>query len=218
MSLQGKTPDRAVSYLRLGCLVLAAVACYLPWLWHPAAALSPGVLDLAEWASLAPGMRGGPVAMLPSLLLRACMGLLAWATWAGADSRQSRRAVTWLQRALAVVLVLVLLPPADFLLTTCSDLNYCQQFGIAVVTAGSMFAASVLRLRLEKWVAGLAVGALLASAVCGVAGLMLSTQLSGAMGVRLAIGAGGPVYLLAVMGESARILLATRVSANPPEI
>ncbi|NPV67207.1 MAG: hypothetical protein HPY64_08695 [Anaerolineae bacterium] len=196
----------AMDWLCLGSQLLAVVACFLPWLWHPAAALSPQVFDLAEWTSLVPEIRNRPVALLPSLLLRSSVALLAVAIWLAAVGRQDHHQVTCIQGAIAVCLTLMLLPPADFFLTAQEDPNYRQQFWIALVAVGIMVAAIVSRPRLAAWIPRLAAVALFLGAACAIAGLIASAPLTTTLGVSMRLGAGIFLYVLGALASGACLI------------
>lgn len=205
-----------MDWLCLGAQILAVVACFLPWLWHPAAALSPQVFDLAEWTSLMPEIRNGPVVLLPSLLLRGSVALLAVAIWLMAISQQNRRHVDYLQATVAICLVVILLPPADFYLTARNDSNYRQQFWIALAALGIIVVAVTSRSRLATWLPRMAAVTLVVGAICAIAGLITSTSLSRILGVSMRLGAGAILYVLgSLVAGACLIWLSLRRSTAP---
>ena len=112
--------------LLIALVVLALYACTLPWVNNPGAALRLSAYDLAEWTSLVPSVRGGSPPLLPTVLLRLPLLILSGVI---AFSKGNRviRAVIVLTAAVA------LLPPLNFLQTP-DDINYRQQFVLAVLT------------------------------------------------------------------------------------
>src|SRR5262249_44393121 len=121
-------------------LLGALVGYYLPWVWHPAAALTANAYDLAEWANLHPAVRNGSTPMLAPFLLRfdlAGIALLCALRAARATTRSGR----WLYGVLSFVLAITLLPPIDFFRSAGDDPNYRQQFYLAV---GTFFALAII--------------------------------------------------------------------------
>jgi hypothetical protein len=102
------------------------LAYTLPWVSGGSTSLSFGAYDLAEWTSLHPSVRGTSPLMLPPLALRlplVCIGLLI------AFSPLPRA-----PRALALLVIVgALLPAAEFFTSARDDVNYQQQFGLALV-------------------------------------------------------------------------------------
>ncbi|MCZ7542374.1 MAG: hypothetical protein M5R40_02005 [Anaerolineae bacterium] len=97
------SPRLATTVALLG-FALALLGCYLPWVAHPAAALAPNMLDLAEWTSLHPAVRGSAPPLLLTFALRLPLALagvgIAYAVRWG-----------WLP---GLVIALTLLPPLEF--------------------------------------------------------------------------------------------------------
>ncbi len=204
----------SVHHVHLALSAIAFVACYMPWLWHSAAALSPGALDLAEWASLIPAMRNGPVALLPSFLLRSCVGLLAAAIWIGAISYPQGNRTRWIAYGMAIYLAVALLPPADFLSGSHEDPNYRQQFGIAAALVAGMAGTFFFRAPLRKRVPAAIAAVSFVGAVCAVAGLLASTSLAEIFGTPLTPGVGSILFALATVGCGGHNLLAYMRSRN----
>ncbi len=125
-------------------LLVALVACYLPWTSHAAAAFNLNAYDLAEWVSLPPAARQGNPPLAESFMLRAVLAGMAL-LW----GLQARRAGAPLLRpafgALALILALTLLPPLDFFRGAWDDPNYRQQAGLAV--SALLLVAGVFALR-----------------------------------------------------------------------
>ena len=119
-------------WLPWALLAAAILGFYLPWLWHPAAGLSPGGYDLAEWASLHPVARQMTPTMLPSFWIRAVMGILSALVAVQARQLQGKR-IRWTARIIALVLLSTLFPPVEFFTNT-GDANYQQQFALGMVS------------------------------------------------------------------------------------
>lgn len=190
--------SRAVGQLAWIGLALAVVACYLPWLWHPTAGLSPGAYDLAEWLSLHPVARASLPPLLPSFLLRAAFALLAMLFAAHAPQAR-QRAVRWGARLVALVLALTLFPPLEFLTVARGDGNYQQQFALGVATLVGVVGLVVWREVFSgqaEW--GLIVCTTLLGAACGAWGLLEGQRGMASLGVSVAVGAGGILYLLSL--------------------
>ncbi len=124
---------------------VAAVVCYLlPWVVNPAAALTLGAWDLAEWLTLA-----RDVDMLPtSLLLRLIPALLVWivALWYGAPRFTP---AWWGALALVLVMSVALLPPPEILQER-DNANYRQLLlvaGLACAGGGVGLTGLLPRLR-----------------------------------------------------------------------
>jgi hypothetical protein len=111
-------------------LALALIGYVLPWVRTPSSALTLGAYDLAEWASLNPIVRESAPYLWTSLALRlplAAIGILMAAN----VKHQYHRLVGF-----GVVLFtgIALLPPLEFFTVYRDDINYRQQFFIAIAT------------------------------------------------------------------------------------
>jgi hypothetical protein len=106
------------------------------------AGLSFSAYDLAEWASLHPAAHALNPQMLPSLLLRMPLLLLAWMMSVHAG-RPFRGAAWWLCAFAAAVLTAAQLPPFEFFTVLRDNTNYAQQFTLAVASfIGSLIGLS----------------------------------------------------------------------------
>jgi hypothetical protein len=114
-------------------LLGALVAYYLPWVSHRAAAFTLNAIDLAEWISLHPTVRGANIPLVAPFLLRATFGGLALLF----GLRALRSPISWIRwgyAILALLLTATLLPPPDFFRGALDDPNYRQQAYIAAGT------------------------------------------------------------------------------------
>ncbi|MCC7448347.1 MAG: hypothetical protein IT324_13080 [Anaerolineae bacterium] len=131
---------------RIPWYVVALVAYYLPWVYHPAAGLTFNAYDLAEWVSLHPAVRGASVPLVAPFLLRVVLGGLALLFCL----RALRSARTWVRLAyagLAVLLAITLLPPFDFFRGAWDDPNYRQQFTLSIGTLVGLVALTAINRR-----------------------------------------------------------------------
>lgn len=190
--------SRVVDRLTWIALTLALVAYYLPWVWHPGAGLSAGAYDLAEWLSLHPVARASMLPLFPSFVLRAAFALLAMGV-AVHGNRATQRAVRWSARIAALALALTLFPPLEFLTVARDDANYQQQFALGMITflviVGLTLRRGRLSMRAERVIF---VGLMLLGVVCSVWGLLEGQRGLAWLGVPVALGAGGILYVLSL--------------------
>ncbi len=167
-------------------LMLALYA--LPWLVNPGVSLTPGAYDLAEWTSLHPAVRGETPALLTSFLLRlplVCVGLLI------AFSARGNKLVP----AIAVLLIAAgLLPPLEFV-RALGDVNYQQQFALALITlvGGAIGLSGILARRHQAIVVTIA----MIGAAASIVGLFNGYQLMRWFELPVQIGVGGVLLALA---------------------
>ncbi len=171
---------------------LAFLAVHLPWIAHPAAALTLNALDLAEWLSLHPVVRAESPPLLSAWLLRvvcaACAVGMAFSVRRG-----------WL---LGLCALLPLLPPLEFLRGAGGDPNYRQQCGIAMGTGVLVLLGGVLPLcaehipaRAHKLLPRLPLVPSVLGGGAALAGLARAKPLVDAM-YHAGLGIGGPLALL----------------------
>lgn len=140
------TGSRGPDLSRIPWYIGALIACYLPWVYHPAAGLTFNAYDLAEWVSLHSAVRGASVPLVAPFLLRAVLGGLALLFCL----RALRSAGRWVRLAytgLALWLAITLLPPFDFFRGAWDDPNYRQQFALAIGTLIGLVALAAVNQR-----------------------------------------------------------------------
>jgi len=170
-------------------LALGVVCYYLPWVTHSTAVFTMNAFDLAEWTSLHPAVRSSSPPMLTSFLLRLPQVMLAAAFALSANLLVDLRA-RWIQRGLALLLALRLVPPTDFFTGASADPNYRQMalltgLGIALV----VLAAWAARLP-RQWQIGLLISVLVIAVLGGWWGLSRAGVLLDNFEIDVQIGAG----------------------------
>ncbi|MBZ0290443.1 MAG: hypothetical protein K8I30_22650 [Anaerolineae bacterium] len=165
-------------------------ACALPWVIHPGASISLGAYDLAEWTSLMPAVRDANLPLLPTLLLRlplVCLaGIVAWST-----------ANRGLRGLFIVLAALALLPPLQFFSNT-GDINYRQQFTLALLAF--IIGAVGFVVRLERRRAVVAVGFGLVGALAAIIGSIQAYTLMGDYQLPTQLGVGGVLFAVTCAG------------------
>ncbi len=180
-------------------LLLAVLAYYLPWVHHPAASLSPGARDLAEWTTLLPAMRTGVFPLAASFFLRLSFGtLVVLVAWLAACYKSVITRLVII--GLALGMVLTMLPPVDFFLSPRADPNYQQQFFLSLITLAALIAALVTIHDPSTRVAALvpAIAALVAI-VCALLGFVVGAQLFRAASIAPSIGPGVVLFVIAML-------------------
>ncbi len=120
-------------------IFIALIAYHLPWQGHPSAAFTLNAYDLAEYASIHPAARYSTFPLLAPLMLRLPLAALALIL-----ILQGRPALSWetaLHWALALIIIMRLLPPPEFFTSARDDPNYRQQFALS---AGTLISAALL--------------------------------------------------------------------------
>lgn len=107
---------------------LALLSYCLPWIHNPGISLSLNAYDLAEWATLHPSVRTSTPPLITSLLLR--LPLLCLALAIVVNSLQSNG----IKLMLICITAVALLPPLEFFGSAFEDINYRQQFILAMIT------------------------------------------------------------------------------------
>lgn len=130
--------DRPVSHplVPFSLLLALLVGLLLPWLLAPTAAMTLNAYDLAEWASLHPAQRASNPPLVLPWLLRAQLMILCALAGVVAQRRLQKRVAALVIVALAVAQ----LPPIEFV-NDIGNLNYRQQFGLALASLGLGIAA-----------------------------------------------------------------------------
>ncbi len=196
-------PERGPTIRRLNrvlvVLAVIALAAYCaPWLDSHAAALSLNGYDLAEWSSLAPGVRFGTQPMVIPGLLRAQL-LFAAAIVALLPIRR-RSPGWWLAGAAALALIVAQLPPFEYFLHVDwrADVNYGQQFTLSLL---GLIDAAVCWLLPRLWQRRAAlVGFAGAGIVTALAGATQAVQAAAQLGTPAAVGIGVYAYCAALAG------------------
>lgn len=182
-----------------GALMLIGYS--LPWLQGPGVSLSPNAYDLAEWSSLHPAARAESPALLTALLLRLPLACIALMLAFSAPPDTQGRLIFGLG---ALLLAAALLPPLEFVRAP-DDLNYRQQFMLAVVALiGSLVGLSGV---LRRWGRVIAVLALVTGAAASAVGLARGYALFTELQIEVTIGTGG-VLLTLLFVLTALVLLA----------
>lgn len=182
-----------------GALMLIGYS--LPWLQGPGVSLSPNAYDLAEWSSLHPAARAESPALLTALLLRLPLACIALMLAFSAPPDTPGRLMFGLG---ALLLAAALLPPLEFVRAP-DDLNYRQQFMLAVVALiGSLVGLSGV---LRRWGRVIAVLALVTGAAASAVGLARGYALFTELQIEVTIGTGG-VLLTLLFVLTALVLLA----------
>ena len=184
-------------------LALLLAGLLLPWLVAPNAAMTLNAYDLAEWTSLHPAQAGTSPPLLVPLMLRWQALLLCALVGAIAETPRARRVAALLVCLLAVAQ----LPPVEFA-KDLGNLNYRQQFGLAL--ASLLLGLAVLRWRSGRWRhKAICLCALVGMATCWLgANQALAVYHSLADGGSIGLGAGMALVAYAGMAlASARALL-----------
>ena len=180
-------------------LVLIGFGGYLlPWIVASSGPMTLNAFDLAEWASLVPAQRGTFPPLIVPLLLRTQPVLLSLLLSVIAVGRKGMAVA-----ALAICLVAIAqLPPFEYVYDI-NNLNYRQQFVLAVV---SLVAGLLLLPHGRRWIA-LAVKLALAIVGIGTATLGLSGAMALFSQFGLAAVPGAGIWIL-ILGYAAIIALA----------
>lgn len=125
--------------LLLAVLLLGLAGYLLPWAVSSSAPMTLNAYDLAEWASLHPAQRQTTPPLLAPLLLRVQLVILTLILALSASGRPMRA----MSAAAVVVLALAQLPPFEYVYDI-ANLNYRQQFGLALASMIAGLAATRL--------------------------------------------------------------------------
>ena len=184
-------------------LLLALLGYLLPWAIAPSAPMTLNAYDLAEWTSLHPAQRQTNPPLLAPLLLRAQLLILSLALALTVSQ-------SWVAAAAIVALALAQLPPFEYVYDI-ANLNYRQQFALALVSLVAGLAATRFKnRRLTRFALFLLPVAGIFSVHAGVAQAFEVFRQPAAMGF-------GPWILTAsYAGIAAFSLLAARSNAARP--
>ena len=192
-------------------MVLAGLVGYiLPWIVSPTGSMTLSAFDLAEWASLVPAQRATTPPLLAPLLLRLQPVIICLILGAVADSRA--------KIAISAVAVLLLataqLPPFEYVYDI-NNLNYRQQFFLAIASLIGGFAAMPLRRRSLAALTTIVLSIVgLVTSIIGLAraeALLAQFQLDASSGAGIVILSATYLALLAL---SARGIISRRQAAS----
>ena len=191
--------------LKISLLMALLVGLLLPWLVAPAAAMTLNAYDLAEWASLHPAQRSSNPPLVVPLLLRVHLLILCALAGLVAHGKLEKRAAALMIVALAVAQ----LPPIEFV-NDIGNLNYRQQFGLAL--GGLALGMAALLWKNRRWQPIVVAGFSLVGALTSMAGARLALDAYASLANGGGIGLGVWIVLtayvcLAVAGF--RALMAT---------
>ena len=142
--MRGQVDSKREHSLLLVMLALLGLLGYLlPWAVASSAPMTLNAYDLAEWASLHPAQRQTTPPLLAPLLLRAQLVVLSSIIALSVSQR-------WVAAAAVVALALAQLPPFEYVYDI-ANLNYRQQFVLALVSLVAGLAATRLRNRRMIW-------------------------------------------------------------------
>lgn len=128
-------------------LVAACLGVFGVWVPHRVVGLRQNAIDLAEWATFLPEVRGGILRYVPDLL-RLAVALAVVASVIQA-ARNLNRWVAWGVRLLALIAGVLLMPPYPFVLQLWGSDAYSLRFLIASLVLIGV-AASLLTSRLPE--------------------------------------------------------------------
>ncbi len=115
-------------------LTLALLGYVLPWAVTSSAPMTLNAYDLAEWTSLHPAQRHTEPPLLAPLLLRAQLVILTLSLALAASGR-------WTTALVVLLLALAQLPPFEYVYDF-ANLNYRQQFGLALFSLSAGLVAT----------------------------------------------------------------------------
>lgn len=186
-------PDNAFRHDGVIALLLVGgmLAFCLPWIWHPAAAHSPSLLDVAEWTTLQPEARNGAFPLLSSFFLRVSLSLMSVLVVIEA-LRLETSLLRWLLGCGVTLLVVRSLPPVEFWTAARSDMNYQQQFYLTLATVLVIGVAIAVcrQSRQSHLFAATVLVALLLAVSCGL-GLVRSFEFYRGLAMPVNVGIGG---------------------------
>ena len=191
-------------------VLVGLLGCVQPWIVVSTGSMTLNVYDLAEWASLVPAQRETSPPLLAPLLLRLQPVILCLILGAVADGRAKKAIV-----AIAILLLAAAqLPPFEYVYDI-NNLNYRQQFFLAIASLAGGWAVIPFR---HRWLATLATIVLpvagLVTAAIGLAqaqALYLEFQIGATAGAGIVILS---VSHLALLAFSARGIISRDQAAS----
>lgn len=192
--------------LLLIALAVGLLGYLLPWTVAPSAPMTLNAFDLAEWTSLHPAQRQTAPPLLAPLLLRA---QLVFLTLAFAITTSGR---TWRLFSVAAVVLLALaqLPPYEYVYDL-ANLNYRQQFFLALASLISGLLATVMGQRRIAWMLLLALA--IVGTVSVVAGVAQAFELYRQLQQTTSVGLGPWILSSSYIAIATTSLLALRPGA-----
>jgi hypothetical protein len=203
-SMNAAPPTRYTARPLTVCLLVALMCYYLPWHYHPAAALSANAFDLAEWVGLSPAVRYAfSPPMVAPFLLRVVLSMLA--VLFALNAPMNAGLWRWLNGGVALLLAITLAPPIEFIRVpgATADPNYRQLFALLIGTLIALGGVLLLaRFRVRIPFRALSVLLAVLAMVAGAGGLALAMNVLSADPLRIegrvGIGAVGLVGALVV--------------------
>ena len=192
--------------LLLSLLLLGLLGYLLPWAVASSAPMTLNAFDLAEWTSLYPAQRHTDPPLLAPLLLRAQLVILT-VIFALTASGRPGKAIT---AAAVLLLALAQLPPFEYVYDI-ANLNYRQQFGLALVSLiGGLLATLASKRRLARI---LLIGLAAVGIVSVYAGVSQAFDVLRQLQVIASVGLGPWLLIASYAGIAATVLLVARSSA-----
>lgn len=165
------------------------IACCLPWISTPSRGLSLGVYDLAEWVSLHPNAHLSNPPLLTPLVLRLSLVCLSITI-----SIQTARKSGVAALLIGIIAAIMLLPPPEFFTLYREDMNYQQQFFLAVLTL--VCSIIILAGRRSRFARPFLIIVALIGVIGSLGGLLQSLSLMRGFGLESQIGGGAAMTIL----------------------
>jgi hypothetical protein len=154
--------------------------------------------DLAEWASLVPSVRYGENPMLAPGLLRVTPGLIALLIALSA-TRYRHPLIRLGIIGFCLLIVIGLLPPFDFYRGQSADVNYSQQFRIAIGSGVAVLITLIPVIR-GRVVQGVSLGVAGAAGLCAIMGWGMTATAFQPYRISWGIGIGLILTLVGLVG------------------
>lgn len=183
-------------------LLITLVACLIPWVNTPSAALNLGAYDLAEWTSLHPTVRQTAPYLWTTFALRlpfATIGILI------ADYL-AHRINRYTSYTFLVITAAALLPPLEYFTIYRNDINYSQQFQISILIL--ILGVIFFNKRLDKRRPVLLMTLAVIGASASLYGLYQAMKIMSTFEVPVTFGAGGILtlmnFILLIFGQKTK--------------